>query len=91
MAYTFSNSNGIYPTVQAATFSNSTSDTPTVTVKAPVIYAKCHNSYMTTARAAELDTDKTKLYLTCEVFRVPVGGIARVAYGNLIETYNKTV
>ena len=90
-AYTFSNSNGIYPTVQAATFSNSTSDTPTVTVKTPVIYAKCHDSYMTTARAAELDTDNTKIYLTCEVFRVPIGGIARVAYGNLIDTYNKTV
>lgn len=90
-AYTYSNSNGIYPTVQAATFSNSTSDTPTVTIKAPVIYAKCHDSYMTTARAAELDTDKTKMYLTCEVFRVPIGGIARVAYGNVIDTYNREV
>ena len=90
-AYTFSNSNGIYPTVQAATFSNSTSDTPTVTVKAPVIYAKCHDSYMTTARAAELDTTNTKIYLTCEVFRIPIGGIARVAYGNLIDTYSRTV
>ena len=89
--YVYSNINGIYPTVQAATFSNSTSDTPTVTVKTPVIYAKCHDSYMTTARAEEFDTTNTKLYLTCEVFRVPIGGIARVAYQNVIDTYGKTV
>ena len=89
-AYTYSNSNGIYPTVQAATFSNSTSDTPTVTVKRPIIYAKCHNSYFATSRKANIDTTNTKFTLKCEAFRVPIGGIARVAYQNLINTYNAT-
>ena len=88
--YTYSNSNGIYPTVQAATFSNSTSDTPTVTVKRPIIYAKCSNSYFATSRKASIDTTNTKFTLKCEAFRVPIGGIARVAYQNLINTYNAT-
>ena len=71
--YSWGVSYGIYATVTAATFSNSTSDTPTVTVKSPKVSARCSTSYMSTANAALIDQDKTVISQTCYVYRVKKG------------------
>ena len=87
--YTYSVSDGIYPALQAATFSNATTLTPTVTVKRPTINARCNSTYFATARKTDIDVDNSKIQMRCEGFRVPVRGMARVAYQNLINAYNK--
>ena len=61
---------GFYATAGAPTLSSTTSNTPTVTIPRPVLYARCSTTYMATARAAEIDKTNSKLYLRCEVYRV---------------------
>lgn len=87
MAYTASY--GIYQTVQTATFSSSSSASPTVTVKRPVLYARCSTTYWATARAAEVDQDNSTVTLTAELFRVPSSGILRRMYETLADFYNE--
>lgn len=69
VTYTWANSYGIYPTVQAATFSNATSDTPTITLKTPIIYARCSTTYFATGRKAQIDSDNTDIILKGELYR----------------------
>lgn len=87
--YTFANTYGIYQALQAATFSSATSGTPTITVKRPVLTARCNTSYFATGRKAEIDTANSTVRFKCEAFRVPIGGVARNAYNNLINLYNE--
>lgn len=89
-AYTYSNSYGLYMAVQAATFSNATTLTPTITVKRPTLNARCYSSQFATGRKGDLDTANSKFKLYCEGFRVPVGCIANQLYHNVINLYNAT-
>lgn len=90
LTYTFLASYGIYPSVTAATFSNATSNTPTVTIKTPTINARCSTTYFATARKAEIDTASV-CYLKGELYRIKKGGAARSMYDNLIDIYNNGV
>ena len=85
--YTYATTYGIYSTVQAAAFSSSTNASTTVTIKAPTCSARCNSSYFALARAPELDQEKSKFKWTFEAFRVPIGGVGRVAYNNLVDAY----
>lgn len=85
---TYSNTYGIYPAVQAATFSSTTSDTPTITIKTPTCSARCNSSYFALARAPELDQENSKFKWDFECFRVPQGGVLRSLYNNVVDTYN---
>ena len=85
--YTYATTYGIYSTVQAAAFSSSTNASTTVTIKAPTCSARCNSSYFALARAPELDQEKSKFKWTFEAFRVPIGGVGRQAYNNLVDTY----
>ena len=88
-AYTYSNSYGFYQAVQAATFSNATTLTPTITVKRPTLNVRCYSSQFATGRKGDIDTSSEfKLY--GEGFRVPVGTIANNLYHNVIDLYNAT-
>ena len=86
--YTHSISYGIYATPTAATFSNSTSNTPTVTVKTPAVYARCNASYFATARAHELDQSASKFRLVGKVYRVEKEDAAEAMYREFYERYN---
>ena len=86
-AYTFSTSYGVYAAAQAATFSNSSSNTPTVTVKTPPVSARCSSTYFSTTRAGDIDQENSKYHLTGELFRVKKGSIMRKIYGDLIDLY----
>lgn len=68
--YTWSASYGIYIGATAATFSNSTTDAPTITIKTPAINARCSTTYFSTARAADVDQDNSTMKLTGEMYRV---------------------
>jgi len=86
---TYSNSYGVYPSVTAHTFSSSTSNTPTVTLKTPAIYARCNSSYFATARKEYVDNTNSKYHLVGELYRIPIGGTHRSMYENLVDTYNE--
>lgn len=86
---TYSNSYGVYPSVTAATFSSSTSNTPTVTIKTPVINARCNSTYFATGRYGDIDQTNTKYHLVCELYRIPIGGTLRSFYNNLVDTYSE--
>lgn len=85
---TYSNSYGVYPSLTAHTFSNSTSNTPTVTLKTPAINSRCNSSYFATARKDYVDSTNTKYHLVGELYRIPKGGTQRTIYDSLINTYN---
>ena len=90
-SYAFSASYGIYAAATAATFSNSTSNTPTVTVKAPTWSARCSDTYMTVARAADLDQENSTLKRKCLIYRMKPGATERAMYGSLVNLYNNPI
>lgn len=85
---TYSTSYGVHPSITAHTFSNSTSDTPTITFKTPAIYVRCSSSYFATARKTYIDTTNTEIHLVGELYRVPIGSTARSMYEGLVNIYN---
>lgn len=87
--YTYSNSYGLYPAAQTPTFSDSTANNPTVTVKRPTFNARCSTTYFATARKADIDSEKTYYRMRCRLFRqrmVQFGSYQ--AYGSLNNVYN---
>lgn len=89
--YTWSNSYGIYGTVQAATFSDSTSLTPTVTPKRPIIYARCSSTYFATGRKTQVDSANCTFYMTCDLYRQPIDVYGQTkAYEGIVSTYNSS-
>lgn len=86
--YTHSISYGIYPSPTAATFSNSTSNTPTVTVKTPAVYARCNATYFAVARAPELDQSASKFHIIGKVYRVEKEDAVEAFYREFYERYN---
>lgn len=85
LTYTHSISYGIYPALTAATFSNSTSDTPTLTIKTPTVNARCNSTYFATARAAEVDQANTIIKRTGKLYRVRIAGDVREMYKDFYE------
>lgn len=86
--YTHSISYGIYPAVTASTFSNATSNAPTVTVKTPTINARCNASYFATARAKELDQDNSIITLVGKLYRIEKTSAVRDMYADFFARYN---
>lgn len=86
--YTWSNSYGFYGTVQTPTFSNSTADSPTVTIKTPIWYARCSASYFATGRVGDVDQTTTTLKRTCKIYRVKKGTAPREVYEGLVDIIN---
>lgn len=85
LTYSYTGSYGIYCAATAATFSSGSSDTPTVTIKSPAVSARCSNTYMSTARAAEIDQDNSKFTLTGKLYRVKHGSDMFSAYKELVD------
>lgn len=90
--YTWSASYGFYIAATNATFSDSTTNTPTVTIKTPAINARCSTTYFSTARAANVDQANTKLALKGELWRVDKGtSMSRGLYGYIVDMYNSSI
>lgn len=90
-SYTYSISYGIYPAAAAATFSSSTSNTPTVTVKRPSYNSRCSSTYFSTARAGDIDQDESMIKIRGELWMVPIGSTMRSLYESLIDLYNNPI
>lgn len=70
LTYTNSASYGFYFANVAPTISSATAQSPTITLKTPTMSARCSTTYLSTANAALVDKEKTKLTYTCKVYRV---------------------
>ena len=77
ITYSWSASYGIYFGAAAATFSNSTSDTPTVTIKTPTLSARCSTSYFSTGNAAKVNQAKSTWSITGKLYRIKKKGAIR--------------
>ena len=86
MTYTLNT--GIYPTSTAATFSNSTSDTPTMTIKSPSFRIVCNASYLSTANAGNIDASNTYFKYWGELWRVDKDSAMLGMYKNVVNAYN---
>lgn len=69
------------------TLSSSTSATPTLTIKTPVIQARCNNTTFPTATAAKVIQSTSGYRITIKVYRTPIGGNYRKAIDDLAELY----
>ena len=70
LTYTNSASYGFYFANVAPTLSSATAQSPTITLKTPTMSARCSTTYLSTANAALVDKENTKLTYTCKVYRV---------------------
>lgn len=89
--YTYAMSYGIYPGLTAATFSNSTSNTPTVTIKAPSYNARCSATYFNTSIAAVIDQTESKFKLIGQLYRMKPGAALKQLYGGVVDLYNNPI
>lgn len=87
--YSWNVSYGFYYTLTAATFSSSTSDTPTVTVKTPKLSARCSTTYMSTANAGRVDQLNSKCWISCDIYRVKRDGILRGVHNEQVDFINE--
>lgn len=68
--YTWAASYGFYYTQTGSTVGSATANSPTITLKTPTMTARCSTTYMSTANAALIDKENTKLTIKCKVYRV---------------------
>ena len=85
---TYTNTLGIYPTSTAATFSSSTSNTPTMTIKSPSFRIVCNASYLSTANAGNIDASNTYFQYWGELWRVDKDSTMFGMYKNIVNAYN---
>lgn len=88
-ALAFTGSYGIYASATAPTFSSSTANAPTVTMKTPAINARCSTTYMATARAKELDQAESKFRVRGELWQTNTEGVLRSIYEDAIVVFNE--
>lgn len=69
----WSASYGIYIAATAPTFSNSTSNTPTLTIKTPTVSARCSGTYFSTTNASAVRKTATAYELDCKLYRFKKG------------------
>lgn len=87
LTFTYSSSYGFYCAATAPTFSNSTSDSPTVTIKTPTVSCRCSSTYFATGRKTYIDT-ATKISYICDLFELPPQCMERQVHEGLVDLYN---
>ncbi|MBO4543892.1 MAG: hypothetical protein J5725_12020 [Bacteroidales bacterium] len=84
----FSIAYGIYPSATAASFSSTSSNTPTITPKTPAYNARCSATYFATGRASELDQTNSIIKMQGDLYRIPKHSTLCSMYEGLIYLYN---
>ena len=88
----YTGSYGIYGEVTAATFSSTSSKTPTITIKAPIYRARCSTTYFTTTMANAVDQTTSTIDCHGWFFRTKANsGVYYNQYHNLVKVFNNGV
>lgn len=88
VTYSWSTSYGIYFGASAATFSNSTSNTPTVTIKSPTVAARCSTTYFSTGNAAKVNQSNSTWSIKGKLYRIKRDGIIKNIYEHVVDLVN---
>jgi hypothetical protein len=88
VTYTWAVSYGFYFGATAATFSSSTANNPTVTVKTPTLSTRCSTTYFSTGNAALVDQANSKWWIHGKLYRVKSNGVLRGIYGKVVDIIN---
>lgn len=91
LTYTWNTSYGLYATVTANTLSNSTAESPVVTLKSPKVSARCSTTYMSTTNSNLIDQDKTIISQKCKVYRIKKRGFIRGCHDEIIRVVNEVI
>ena len=89
VTYSWNVSYGFYYTLTAATFSNTTAASPTITVKTPKLSARCSTTYMSTGNAGLVDQRNSKCWISAKVYRVKRNGIMRGFHEDQVDLINE--
>lgn len=89
VTYSWGTSYGIYFGAAAATFSSSTSNTPTVTIKTPTVSARCSTTYFSTGNAAKVNQEKSTWSISGKLYRVKKEGIISNIYDHVVSLINE--
>lgn len=86
VAIGWTNSYGLYAGVPTPTFSSSSAESPTVTVKTPIWNARCSTTYFDTARYGDIDQENTTFHIIGEVYSLDYKDqVMRSAFDTLID------
>ena len=87
--YTWASSYGFYAGVPTPTFSSTSSASPNVTPKTPILYARCSTSYFDTSRYGDIDIDNTGWHIHGELYRIDLtANCMRNRYEELVDIIN---
>lgn len=84
----YSSAYGIYPSNTAPAVSSTSATSPTITVKSPVINAKCNATYFSTAMAGNVDQENSTITFVGEVYRAAAGYTRSIVNTTLIDLWN---
>lgn len=73
----------------APAISSTSSTSPTITIKTPVLSARCSSTYLSTANAKKIDQEKSTVKMKGYLYRVEAGtSIARETWMQLVNVFN---
>ena len=78
--------------VTAATFSSTSATSPTVTIKTPVLSARCSSTYFSVGNAGKVDQANTTVKMVGKLYRVKAGTCgSRQGWGVLVDAWNNPI
>lgn len=83
VTYSWAASYGVYFNANGATFSNSTNDTPTVTIKTPSLATRCSTTYFSTGNAAKVNQEKSTWSMSGKLYRIKRNGTVNNIYQHI--------
>ena len=83
----YSSAYGIYPSNQAPASSSTSAASPTVTVKTPIINAKCNATYFSTTMAGKVDQDASTVTFVSYAYRAESGYLRIPVYDSIIDMW----
>lgn len=87
--FVYNASYGFYFTATAPAVSSVTANTPTITPKTPILYARTSSTYFTSAFADDIDQENSTIKVTGNVYKCRIGTLSRMKYYELIRVFNE--
>ena len=84
----YSSSYGFYTANSAPTLSSTSSASPTVTVKRPIINARCNSTYFSTAMAGNIDQDASTIKFVYDIYRAESGYMRKMLHESFMDMWN---
>ena len=81
---------GVYWAIQAPTFTSTTADNITVTIRTPILQARCSTSYFNTARKTEIDSEHSYFHMEGKLYRISKSSSFMIQmWHRMVDDYNE--